>query len=138
MYDVLSKIKYVIKLMQTTSMQLIVSIDLMQNTKYFFANNRKIVFAAAQITAKSMCEEMNVEAELKQKRLRTTKHFGYESLDEPTQDAYRKIETTFFNVVVDTAISSLDDRFQSLAEVNNAFAVLHEFANLGREDLLQK
>lgn len=80
-----------------------------------------------------------MEAELKQKRLRTTKrHFGYEFPDKPTQDALRKIETTFFNVVVDTAISSLDDRFQSLEEVDNTFAVLHKFPNLAGEDLLQR
>ncbi|KAI2646977.1 Zinc finger MYM-type protein 1 [Labeo rohita] len=82
---------------------------------------------------------MNVEAELKQKRLRTTKrHFGYESPDEPIQDALRKMETTFFNVVVDTAISSLDERFQNLGEVNNTFGVLLDFPNLEEEDLLQK
>ncbi|CAB4064988.1 unnamed protein product [Lepeophtheirus salmonis] len=49
------------------------------------------------ISAKQMCEDMDVEAELKQKRLRTTiRHFGYESPDEPIQDALRKIETAFF------------------------------------------
>lgn len=51
-----------------------------------------------------MCNKINVEAELKQKQLKTTKrHFGYESPDEPIQDALQKIETTFINVVVDTA-----------------------------------
>ncbi|KAL0194560.1 hypothetical protein M9458_008132, partial [Cirrhinus mrigala] len=78
-------------------------------------------------------------AELKQKHLRTTnRHFGYESPDEPIQDALRKLETTFFNVVVDTAISSLDERFQNLGEVNNMFGVLLDFPNLEEEDLLQK
>ncbi|CAB4057594.1 unnamed protein product [Lepeophtheirus salmonis] len=105
MYDVISKIQYTSKLMQTTSMQLAVAIDLLQNTKHFLTNYKKIVFAAAQITANPMCEEMNVEAELKQKRLRTTWHFGYESPEEHTQDALRKIETTLFNVVVDLEIS---------------------------------
>ncbi|KAL3978284.1 cytochrome c oxidase subunit 5b [Sarotherodon galilaeus] len=86
-----------------------------------------------------MCEEMNVEAELKQKRLRTTKrHFGYESPDEPIQDALKKMETTFFNVVVDTAISSLDERFQNLGEVNDKFGVLLNFHNLQKEELLQQ
>nr|XP_040583489.1 uncharacterized protein LOC121132107 [Lepeophtheirus salmonis] len=52
---------------------------------------------------------MNVEAELKQKRLSTTKrHFGYESPYEPIQDALRKIETAFLNVIVDTTIFQLD------------------------------
>ncbi|CAK6983642.1 Uncharacterized protein FKW44_014134%2C partial, partial [Scomber scombrus] len=76
-------------------------------------------FSDAQTTTKKMCDEMNVKAELKQKLLRTTKrHFGYESPDEPIQDALRKMETTFFNVIVDTAISSLDERFQNLGELS--------------------
>ena len=42
---------------------------------------------------REMCEEMNVEAVLKQKRLTTTKrHFGYECAEEPIDDALRKLE----------------------------------------------
>lgn len=58
---------------------------------------------------------MNIDAVLKEKRLRKTKqHFSYESPDEPIGDPLKKMETTFFNVVVDTALASLDERFQSL------------------------
>lgn len=48
------------------------------------------------------------------------------------------METAFFNVVVDTAISSLDERFQNLGEVNNTFSVLLNFPNLEEKDLLQR
>eukprot|EP00096_Caligus_rogercresseyi_P010342 TRINITY_DN3731_c0_g1_i2.p1 TRINITY_DN3731_c0_g1~~TRINITY_DN3731_c0_g1_i2.p1 ORF type:complete len:181 (-),score=1.11 TRINITY_DN3731_c0_g1_i2:353-895(-) len=48
------------------------------------------------------------------------------------------METTFFNMVMDTAISSLDERFQNLGEVNRIFGVLLDFPNLGEEDLLLK
>ena len=44
-----------------------------------------------------MCEEMNVEAVVKQKQMRATKrHLGYEAPDEPIGNALRKMETTFF------------------------------------------
>lgn len=47
--------------------------------------------------AKDICEDMYVEAVLKQKRLRSTKlHFSYESHDEPFSDALRKLEVGFF------------------------------------------
>lgn len=39
---------------------------------------------------------------------------------------------------MDTAIYSLDERFQNLGEVNNTFGVLLDFPNLAEEDLLQK
>nr|XP_023667508.1 uncharacterized protein LOC111843829 [Paramormyrops kingsleyae] len=134
-YDILSKIWYVSKLIQSPSMQLDVAVDLLKKTRDSLTSYRNTGFSDAQTTAK----EMNVEAELKQKRLRTTKrHFGYDSPDEPMQDALRKMETTFFNVVVDTAISSLDERFQNLGEVNNKFGVLLNFPYLGEDDLLQK
>lgn len=39
-------------------------------------------FADAQSTAKELCEVLNIESELKEKRLRSTKrHFGYEAAD---------------------------------------------------------
>ncbi|CAB4065831.1 SMAD6 [Lepeophtheirus salmonis] len=76
---------------------------------------------------------------LKHKHLGTTKwHFDYESPNEPIGDAYRKMKLYFFNVVADTALSSLDEIFQGLGEVNNTFALLHEYTNLRREDLLEK
>ncbi|XP_036391745.1 uncharacterized protein LOC118782475 [Megalops cyprinoides] len=125
--------------MQSPSMQLDVAVDLLKKTKDSLTSYRNTGFSDAQKTAKKMCDEMNVEAELKQKRLRTTKrHFGYEAPDEPIQDALKKMKTTFFNVVVDTAISSLDERFKNLGEVNNKFGVLLNFPNLEEEDLLQQ
>jgi len=40
---------------------------------------------------------------LKEKRLWSTrKHFAYEAPGEPIRDATKRLETAFFNVVVDT------------------------------------
>lgn len=72
-----------------------------------------------------MCAEINVGTELKQKRLRTI------------GDELQKMETTFFNVVVDTAISSFVERFQNLGEVNDKFGMLLNFPNIQKEELLQ-
>jgi len=94
---------------------------------------RNTGFSSAQATAKEMCEEMNVEAVIKQKRLRTTKrHFGYEAPDEPIGEALKKLETNFLNVVVDT-----NQRFQTLGEVNDKFGVLLNFPNMSKEELLE-
>ena len=68
---------------------------------------------------------------LKEKRLRSTKkHFAYEAPDEPIADAMKRLETTFFNVVVDTTIESLKDRFETLGEVRVRFEVLLNFKKL--------
>ncbi|CAB4068321.1 unnamed protein product [Lepeophtheirus salmonis] len=50
----------------------------------------------------------------------------------------KKLKLHFLMWSLDTPISSLDERFQSLGEVNNTSSVLHEITNLGREDLLRK
>ncbi|XP_042216759.1 uncharacterized protein LOC121862522 [Homarus americanus] len=46
------------------------------------------------------------------------------------------METTFFNVVVDTAISSLNERFKTLGEVNEKFKVLLGFTDMSDKDIV--
>ncbi|KAJ8402495.1 hypothetical protein AAFF_G00365780 [Aldrovandia affinis] len=72
-YDILNNIQYVSKLMQSTFMKLDVAVDLLKKTRDSLTCYRNTGFSDAQTTAMEMCEEMNVEAVLKQKRLRTTK-----------------------------------------------------------------
>lgn len=72
-YDILSQIQHVRKLMQSHSMQLDVAVDLLKKTRDSFTSYRHTGFSDAQATAKEMCEDMNIKAELKQKCLRTTK-----------------------------------------------------------------
>lgn len=62
------------------------------------------------MAAKDLCEEMNVEAVLKEKRLRSIKfHLSYKSCDEPITDGLRKLEVQFFGVVINAVISSIKD-----------------------------
>ncbi|KAJ8383725.1 hypothetical protein AAFF_G00215670 [Aldrovandia affinis] len=82
---------------------------------------------------------MNVEAVLKQKRLRTTKRqFSYESPDEQVGDALKKMEMSFFNVVVDVSIGSLQERFQALDEAQGNFGALINFPDLPDDELTKQ
>lgn len=91
------------------------------------------------MAAKDICEDMNVEAVLKQKRLRSTKHhFSYESHDEPFSDALRKLEVGFFNVVIDAATSAIKERFFTLENVGKKFGVLTNFPSLADEELAEQ
>ena len=92
---------------------------------------RATSFKDAQISAKETCEQLNTEAVLKQKRLRTTKRrFAYEMPDEPQSDAMKRLEVSFFIAVVDCTIQSLEDCFQPLGEVRGIFGVLPNFGHL--------
>lgn len=93
-------------------MQLDVAVNLVQKNKAELISYRKTGFCDAQTSAKEICEQMNTEAVLKDKQLRSTKrHFAYEAADEPIVDAMKRLEVSFFNAVVDCSIQSLEDRF---------------------------
>ncbi|XP_034055759.1 uncharacterized protein LOC117535419 [Gymnodraco acuticeps] len=88
---------------------------------------------------KDICGQMNVEAILKQKRLRTTKRqFSYESPEEQVSDALKKLKVSLFNMVVDVSIASLQERFKALGEVEEKFGVLLNFPDLPKEDLTKQ
>ena len=135
-HDILTNIKHVSKLLQSETMQMDVAVDLLRKTEASLVGYRDSGFALAQVCAKEMCEKMNVEAVLKQKRIRKTKRqFSYEIPDQEMTDALRKMEVSFFNVVVDVSIVSLQERFQALGEVEKTFGVLVNFPELPNEDL---
>lgn len=138
-YDLLCPIQHVSKQMQSPSMQVDVATNLLKKTKRALCDYRATGFVAAQMAAKDICEQMNVEAVLKQKRLRSTKrHFSYEACDEPLNDALKKLEVTFFNAVVDAALSAIRERFSTLENVGEKFGVLTNFHNLTFEELTKK
>ena len=86
-YDILSKINTTSKLLQSVNMQLDVTVNLIQKSKDNLVSYRTTGFNDAQVSAKEIFEQMNTEAVLKEKRLRSTKrHFAYEAADEPIQN----------------------------------------------------
>lgn len=121
-FDILTSINQVNKLLQSSSMQIDIAVKLIEHAKTFLSDYRQTGFADAQSTAKELCEALNIEPELKEKRLRSTKgQFAYEAPDEPMNDAMKKLEVTFFNTVVDSALTSLQDRFEMFTEVKEKF-----------------
>ncbi|XP_076030856.1 uncharacterized protein LOC143019040 [Oratosquilla oratoria] len=135
-YDILGKVQTVNKLLQSQCMHLDVAVDILKKAETSLVSYRDTGFADAQTSAKEVCEEMNVEAALKQKRLRTTKRqFSYEASDEPITDALKKMEFSFFNVVVDVAIESLRERTGMMSDVAKKFSVLINFPDLPASEL---
>lgn len=126
--DILTLVNQVNKLFQSSTMQLDSASNLITSTKAALSQYRASGFAAAQATAKDLCEKMNLEAVLKQKRLRNTrKQFSYEAADKPLTDALRNLEVTFFNTVVDVALHSFEEVFQTMENVRDTFGILLNF-----------
>lgn len=135
-FDILSNINIISKLLQSANMQLDVIVNLIDKTEASRLKYRDTGFSDAQSKAKEVCENMNVEAVLKQKRLRNTKRqFGHDAADETVTDALKRMEITFFNVVVDTPIQSLEDHFTSPKGVRDKFGVLLSFTDMDDKSL---
>ena len=78
-------------------MQLDIAVGLIDSAKSNLTKYRQSGFDEAVSTAMELCEALNIEPELKQKRLRSTKRqFAYEAVDELFNDALKKLEVTFF------------------------------------------
>lgn len=67
-YGILSQTHHVSKLMQSPSMQVDVAVSLLNRIEKDLQSYRATDFVTAQMSAKDICEEMNVEAVLQQKR----------------------------------------------------------------------
>uniref|UniRef100_A0A8C8A234 TTF-type domain-containing protein n=1 Tax=Oryzias sinensis TaxID=183150 RepID=A0A8C8A234_9TELE len=135
-YMVLSNINKTSKLLQSPTMQIDVAVSLIEKTKTMLLEYRKTGFAEAQLMAKERCGKMNVEAVLKEKHLRNTKRqFNYEAPDECITNALNRLEVSFFNIVVDTAIQSVQDRFDTITNVRDKFSVLYKFPTMDEKTL---
>ena len=111
-------------------MQFDVAVNLLCKAKDSLVSYRNTGFVTAQVIAKDICEEMNVETVLKEKRLRSTKRqFAYEAPDEPFADAQKRLEVEILLLVC------LIERFKTLADVRESFGALLNFTTLNQEDL---
>ncbi|XP_064118937.1 uncharacterized protein LOC135223946 [Macrobrachium nipponense] len=113
-------------------MQLDVAVDILKKAETSLVSYRDTGFADAQTSAKEICGGVNVEAALKQKRLRTTKNKGSFPM-RPLMNLYRCLEKNgvfIFNVVVDMAIESLRERTGMMSDVAKKFSVLINFSDL--------
>ena len=58
----------------------------------------------------------------------------------PLTDALKRLDVSFFNSVVGTALMSLQERFQTMSQVKDRFGVLLEISKvkeMSKEDLLK-
>lgn len=66
--------------------------------------------------------------------------FQYECKDEPVTSAKKKFEVEFFNPLLDTAISSIEERFDMLSKHTDIWGFLYNFSKISsfKKDVLLK
>eukprot|EP00064_Thunnus_orientalis_P001995 superscaffoldBa00000138_g2000 len=105
------------------------AVNLISNAKASLTTYRETRFSEAQTTSKSISEEMNMDAVLKEKRLRNSKrHFSYEAPDETVTDALKNLEVNYLNILVNSAVTSMDERFETFNQVKTKYGVLLNFS----------
>jgi hypothetical protein len=144
-YDILVKIEGVSKVMQSTTLHLGSALTLLNNTRAFLVKYRDTGFKEAQVTAKELAEALGVEPKFSHpsiKRIsRKKRQHDYEGIDDPIVCPEKKFQVEFFNVVIDKAISAVDERFSSLEVHHENFGFLYDMKKLNeiaKNELMEK
>ena len=82
--------------------------------------------------AKEIATGLEVEPVFKNTRIRRKKLFDYESTNTSVTDTQEDFRISFFNKVLDTAITCLEKRFVQLREHHSNFGFLYKFCNLSK------
>jgi hypothetical protein len=141
-YDLLKQINYVSKMMQQQDMQLDMSVQLYEQTLKFFEGYRESGFDGALVAAKELARELDMSAdemlianadECAVRRKRVRKQFSYESDDQPVTDPTENFRVSFFLVLLDKALVSLNERFQQLRNFQKGFGFLFNIQSISNK-----
>ncbi|XP_047145743.1 zinc finger MYM-type protein 1-like [Hydra vulgaris] len=139
-YNVLFQINVVSKAMQAKDMDLVQCAEMLKKCITFLENYRTFGFKQATVDAKELAEELNIDGIFRPlKRVRRVKrHYDENAFDEPIQNPEKKLEVTFFNPLLDTCLSSINERFEQLNEYVNIWSFLFNLDNLPIKNELLK
>lgn len=130
-YDLLTQINLASKILQNQNMNLNEAVSTLQKTNEFLRNFKESGLQGSIATAKELADELEMNPDemtfprkADVRRRRKKRQFSYEAPDEPVEnpeDAYR---INFFNVLVDQATMSFDERFSQLKKFQDIFGFL--------------
>lgn len=130
-YDILVEVNVVSKSLQGKSIDIDISIKMLESLLIFLRSFRQTGFENSIITAKEICEENDIEANFKTLRLRKKKKmFNYEKDDERVNDAETNFRQEYFLYIVDQGISSMETRFKQFESYQDDFGFLFRIGKL--------
>ena len=145
-YDILNEINITSKTLQTTSLDLSHAVGQLNVTKQFLLDYRTDrSFERVLSDAKSLMEDLETEAcfppQSAVRPRKRKKMFHYEGGDDAVMDPQQDYKVSFFNRVLDCAISAVEERFSQLQEHGKIFGVLYDIASIKEKnatDVLQE
>ncbi|XP_065639653.1 uncharacterized protein LOC136072375 [Hydra vulgaris] len=138
-YNILSKINIVSKIMQSLNLNLLNCNNALKEVlvflnKYFQDETFVIVVDEAKKIAKILMIDSKFP-DVSTIRIRKKKgHFDYESNDLPIIGSQQNYKVNFFFYILDTAINSIDERFEQLELHVEKFQVLYNIYKLKSEN----
>lgn len=138
-HDILFQINVISKASQSPDAD-IVKFTEMLNRCCFMQDYRKTGFEKAIETAKNIASELGVDPIFKPlKRVRRIKrHFDEKARDQPIENAEKSFEVNFFNTLLDTVISALNERFEQLYDFSATWNFLFDLKKLPKKEELFK
>lgn len=137
-YDILHRVNKISKTLQKEDADLSVAVDMLDGAIKWLKKYRETGFSSAITDAKEIAEEFGVDPIFKSTRIRTKKrHFG-EAPGETLTDPTEIFRVQYFNVIVDQAIVSMNERFQQLKTHHSRFGVVLHFSSLSRSEVVKQ
>ena len=126
--------------MQAKDMDLVQCAEMLKKCITFLENYRTFGFKQATVDAKELAEDLNIDPIFKPiKRVRRVKcHYDENAADEPIQNPEKKLEVTFFDPLLNTCLSSMNERFEQLNEYVSIWSFLFNLDNLPIKNELLK
>ncbi|XP_046740526.1 zinc finger MYM-type protein 1-like [Diprion similis] len=140
-YNVLDKINTASKMMQDPSLNIFDCCQMLQKTIETFKQYRtEESFSVVLQEATKLAADLEIEplfpAENTVRVRRKKRLFDYETTDEPITDPKQKFKTEFFFHILDTTVTSMQERFQPLEAHGNKFIFIyniHELKSLSKD-----
>lgn len=74
--------------------------------------------------------KINIISKKTQKLRKRKKHFDYETEDEPIIDPQNSFKCNFYYTILDSTLSSLNERFELLRTNSDVFLIFYSIKNL--------
>jgi len=134
-HDVLFEINVTSKVLQGEQLSVVEATHQLKKTEEFLEKMRTDEgFDDVISKAKELAEELEIEpsfpppSQVRGRRRR--RQFDYEAEDEPILDPEKKFRVEFFNYVLDTAKTAVQERFQLLSSHNKIFGFLYNIPSI--------
>ena len=137
-YEILFRVNKISKTLQQEDVDLSVAIEMLDSAVKWLKEYRQKGLPSAMVDAREIAEELGIVPKFKATRTRRKKaHFG-EAQDETITDPQELFRVDYFNVILDRAIASMDERFQQLKTHYDKFSVLCNFFKLPQSKVVDQ